>query len=389
MYLLYFLYFCTHINSFYFIIVPNADGGKSLFFLYNMTSQQILLTTFSFLPFVVCLFWFICFIVQHGKTDAAKHFFTLYIATCTVLYLCHALFFTVGLSYEMECLWTLCSLSVYPLFYGYLCRLTSSSYTLLQLVPWLVPGAVVAVAKYALPDAGIDRVRLLLFTIQVGTVCFFGIRKLKAFDKRLQMVYADTEGRDTTAVHHLLLAIIFISVLAGAANSIGKHFFGESLWLLIPISLAFSTMLFALSFICFNRDFTIDEFDIDYNEETDYRESSVQDNIELIGKKIDELMVEQHYFLKKDLKIGDLVKEIGSNRTYVSTYINRTHNSSFSDYTNSLRIEYAKNLLLTSPVNTKLTIIAEKSGYSSEQSFYRNFKKFAGMTPAEWIAKQH
>lgn len=354
-----------------------------------MTSQQILLTTFSFLPFVVCLFWFICFIVQHGKTDAAKHFFTLYIATCTMLYLCHALFFTIGLTYEMECLWTLCSLSVYPLFYGYLCRLTSSSYTLRQLVPWLVPGAVVAVAKYALPDAGIDRVRLLLFTIQVVTVCFFGIRKLKAFDKRLQMVYADTEGRDTTAVHHLLVAIIFISVLAGAANSIGKHFFGESLWLLIPISLAFSTMLFALSFICFNRDFTIDEFDIDYNEETDYRESSVQDNIELIGKKIDELMVEQHYFLKKDLKIGDLVKEIGSNRTYVSTYINRTHNSSFSDYTNSLRIEYAKNLLLTSPINTKLTIIAEKSGYSSEQSFYRNFKKFAGMTPAEWIAKQH
>lgn len=386
MYLLYFLYFCTHIYSFYFIIVPNADGGKSLFFLYNMTSQQILLTTFSFLPFVVCLFWFICFIVQHGKTDAAKHFFTLYIATCTVLYLCHALFFTVGLTYEMECLWTLCSLSVYPLFYGYLCRLTSSDYTMRKLLPWLLPGAAVAVARYCLPDAGIDRVRLLLFACQIVFVCYSGIRKLKAFDNRLQAVYADTEGRDTTAVHHLLVAIIFISVLAGAANSIGKHFFGESLWLLIPISLAFSTMLFALSFICFNRDFTIEQFDADNSDDQQTQEPATADAGEQIGRKLETLMVEQQFFLKKDLKIGDVVKEIGSNRTYVSNYINRTYRCSFSDYMNSLRIEHAKKLLLESSGNTKFALIAEQSGYSSEQSFYRNFRKFVGMTPAEWIA---
>ncbi len=348
-----------------------------------MTSYQLLRIVFSFLPFAVCLFWTICYIIQFRRNDAPKHFLTIYLIACMVLYLCHALFFTIGLSYEMECLWTLCSLSVYPLFYGYLCRLTSSDYSAKQLLPWLVPGAMVAVAKYLFPEAGIDKVRLLLFACQIVCVCYLGVRKLRTFDKELHSVYADTEGRDTTAVLHLLIAIIIVSILAGIANYIGKQFFGESLWLLIPISIAFSVMLFSLSYICFYRDFTIDQLNLDKETEQPKENSSFEDN-ELICKKMEQLMIEQHYFLKKDLRIGDVVKAIGSNRTYVSNYINKTYNCSFSDYVNRLRIEYAQKLLLSSK-GTKLTQIAEESGFASEQSFYRNFKKFVGMTPSDWL----
>lgn len=357
-----------------------------------MTSQQILHIVFSFLPFVVCLFWFITFIVQFGKSDKPKRFFMAYIGTCTVLYLCHGLFFTMGIPYEMECMWTLCSLSVYPLFYGYLCRLTSIDFSARKMLPWLAPGAIVAIAKYVLPEAGIDRARLLLFMCQIVAVCYYGIRKLNAFDRQVHSVYADTENRETTDVHNLLIAIICVSILAGVANSIGKQFFGESLWLLIPTSLAFSTMLFTLSYICFNRHFTIDQLTIDQKEgegaESHYKETEHQNSEELIGGKIEALMKEQNYFLKKDLKIGDVVKEVGSNRTYVSNYINRTFHCSFSDYMNCLRIEYAKQLILASQKDTKLTIIAEKSGFASEQSFYRNFKKFTSQTPSEWLKSQ-
>lgn len=351
-----------------------------------MTSLQVLHVAFSFLPFLVCLFWSICFAAQWRKTDGAKLYFINYLGTCTVLYLCHALYFTLGLSHEMECIWTLCSLSVYPLFYGYLCRLTSNDYKLKNLVLWLVPGVVVATLKYAFPDAGIDKARLLLFAVQIIGVCYLGINKLKVFDKKLQAVYADTEGRDTTSIHRLLIAIIIVSTLSGIANSIGKQLFGETLWLLIPISLAFSIMHFSLSHNCFNRNFTIDQFDCDEKDEDSSKEQSLQEDNEFIGKKIEMLMLERHYFLKKDLKIGDIVKEIGSNRTYVSNYINRTYHCSFSDYMNNLRIEYAKNLLASSASNTKLTQIAEESGYASEQSFYRNFKKFVGMTPVDWLS---
>ena len=353
-----------------------------------MASQDILRIAFSFLPFMVCLFWFICFAMQYGKADKPKHFFMAYIGTCTVLYLCHGLFFTSGISYEMECLWTLCSLSVYPLFYGYISRLTSIDYKASNLLPLLLPGVAVAIAKYALPDAGIDKVRVLLFACQIVCVCCFGIRMLNAFDRKLQAMYADTEGRDTTAVHHLLIVIIIVSFLAGIGNSLGKQFFGKSLWLLMSISLAFTTMQFALSYICFNRSFSVDQLDIDEDNDKEIKALNANDETEAIGRKIETLMVEQHYFIKKDLKITDLAKEIGSNRTYVSNYINRTFNSSFSDYINSMRIEYAKKLLENPSDNKKLVQIADESGFANEQSFYRNFKKFTGMTPAEWQANR-
>lgn len=349
-----------------------------------MTDTQILHTVFSFLPFAVCLFWFICFAVQMRKIDVAKRFYMGFLATCVMLYLCHALFFTLGLSYEMECVWTLCSLSAYPLFYGYLCRLTSGGPKVGSVALWLLPSFAIAATKYAFPDAGIDRVRLLLFVVQIVAVCFFGIRRLKAFDRKLQTVYADVESRDTTAVHQLLVAFIVVSVLSGVANSVGRQYFGESIWLLVAISLAFSTMLFALSYICFIRDFTIEQLNIDAAEESGADEAVTQDDGQ-IGLMVEALMHERHYFLRKDLKIGDVVREVGSNRTYVSNYINATHQCSFSDYMNQQRIEHAKRLLQEAGKSVKLAQIADDSGFANEQSFYRNFKKFTGMTPAEWL----
>ena len=99
-------------------------------------------------------------------------------------------------------------------------------------------------------------------------------------------------------------------------------------------------------------------------------------------------MRDKQVFLIKNLKINDVVKEIDSNRTYVSNYINSTYHCSFSDYINQLRIEHAKTLLLSSETATKLSSIAEASGYSSESSFYRNFQKVVGMTPNEFRNKR-
>ena len=61
---------------------------------------------------------------------------------------------------------------------------------------------------------------------------------------------------------------------------------------------------------------------------------------------------------------------------------------SFSNYINSLRVEHAKTLLLQNTENSKIATIANKSGFSSEQSFYRNFNKFTGMKPLEWAKKE-
>ena len=341
---------------------------------------------FSFIPFYVCLFWFITFITHYRKSDTAKRILTWFLFTCVVLYLCHALYFTVGLSHPMECLWTLCSLSVYPLYYAYICNLVSRPNAPFRLFLILLPGIIVAAAKFFLPLDEVDDARQMLCAIQIFGVIYFGYRKLRAFDREIANVYADTEGRDTTAVKHLLIAFVITSLCSTVANALGRHYFAQSDWMIFAVLTPFSVMLFALSYIGFTRNFSFEQFveDSKVNDEIPIENTSEKEERD-IGYCIEQIIITNQLYLTPNLKIGDVAKATGICRTYISTYINQTKGMSFSDYINGLRVEHAKNLLSHNTDNTKITTLATRSGFSSEQSFYRNFHKFTGMKPLEWV----
>lgn len=344
----------------------------------------MLRSLFCFIPFFVCLFWFITFITHYRKCDTAKKFLTWFLCICVVLYFCHALFFTVGLSHPMECLWTLCSLSVYPLYYAYICNLVSRPNTPHKLFLFLLPGIIVAVAKYFYPGDTVDNARKILFAIQVFIVIYFGYRKLHTFDRDIANVYADTEGRDTTAVKHLLIAFVITSLCSAIANALGRQYFAQSDWMVFAVITPFSVMLFALSYIGFIRDFSFEQFAEDSKEYTEQPTGNITAIEEReVGNSIEKFFITKQMYLTPNLKIGDVAKSTGICRTYISNYINQTKGMSFSDYINSLRVEHAKNLLSSNVENTKIATIATRSGFSSEQSFYRNFHKFTGMKPLD------
>lgn len=337
------------------------------------------------IPFLICLFWFIQYAINYRKNDMAKKMYMWFLATCVVLYFCHYLFFTVGLSHPMECLWTLCSLSVYPLFYAYIYRLTSHSLATSRLALILLPGVVVAFCKLLFPGDAMNIAQKIVNSIQIMLVAYYGYRRLRAFDKEVVNVYADVEGRDTETLKNLLIAFIFTSICSAVANFIGKQYFAGSNIALGGIMMTFSVMLYSLSYICYVREFSVEQLIDDTPLETE--ETDVTDNMQNnIGGKIEALMKDEQFFLTKNLKINDVSKRLGVCRTYVSNYINQTYGCNFSDYINKLRVEHAKQLLQSSP-NTKQMVIAESAGFSSEQSFYRNFRKFTGLSPAEWLKK--
>ena len=105
-----------------------------------------------------------------------------------------------------------------------------------------------------------DNARKLLFAVQVFIVIYFGYRKLRAFDREIANVYADTEGRDTTAVKHLLIAFVITSLCSAVANALDRQYFAQSDWILLAVITPFSVMLFALSYIGFTRDFSFEQF---------------------------------------------------------------------------------------------------------------------------------
>ena len=99
-------------------------------------------------------------------------------------------------------------------------------------------------------------------------------------------------------------------------------------------------------------------------------------------------MEEEQLFRQKDLHITDIAIHLGSNRTYVSNYINQELGLSFSDYINQYRIGYAQNMMTDSASAFSMLEISEQSGFANEVSFYRNFKKITGTTPNRWL-RQH
>lgn len=337
----------------------------------------MLRTLCSTFPFSVCLCWFVTFLLHTHSNDSAKRVLTIFLGTCSVLYLCHAFYFNGGLSLWGESLWVLCSLSVYPLYYVYITHLTCRPMANRYVVVCLTPGIVIAATTLLYPSPEADTARKIVNMIQIILVIYFGYHRLQSFDRELANVYADTEEASTKAIKLLLVAFVATSLFSSVANAVGKQNVAASNWL-IAILIPFGCLLYALSFIGYTRRFSQKQFQKDLEEER--TSGPADDNV--LGQKIDELLTTS-FCLTKNLKITDLAQEAGSCRTYVSNYINKRYNCSFSDYVNRVRIEHAKQLLLKDP-NIKMNVISEEAGYSCEQAFYRNFKRFAGMTPTQW-----
>ena len=91
---------------------------------------------------------------------------------------------------------------------------------------------------------------------------------------------------------------------------------------------------------------------------------------------------EKHIYLNPLLNINDLAQELGTNRTYVSNYINQQLHTTFYEYVNSWRVEQAMNLLKTTDL--PLQEVAIQSGFNSISSFRRYVVGKVGQTPSAY-----
>ncbi len=101
-----------------------------------------------------------------------------------------------------------------------------------------------------------------------------------------------------------------------------------------------------------------------------------------IAARLEEWIAADGY-TRPGLTITDVANDLLTNRTYLSSYINTTYDTTFREWITRLRIEYAKRLLLGSP---ELTVqdVSERSGFQSTSHFIRIFKERTACPPAKW-----
>ena len=144
-------------------------------------------------------------------------------------------------------------------------------------------------------------------------------------------------------------------------------------------------MWMAISYFISRHELVLEEFSDEANnqESADFvTETNVDENS--LASKIEYYFNEEKAFLNSRLKLSDVARAVGSNRSYVSNYFNKELGSTFFDYVNGLRVEYACELLLST--DDSIDSVAMRSGFNSPSTFYRVFQQVKGCTPANFRA---
>lgn len=365
----------------------------------------------SSLPMIVCgILSVLIALSLYDHRNMAKLKLLFFMATATVLYLAHFIYFNrlTTVIPLTDALYCFCNPAVFPLYYLYIEELTDYSPNrwrqALYLLPSLLCGLTVGllytlmdpqetatfVLHYLYDDefaslsglaywqAVIHVVVRIVFALQVPLVLFFGFRRITAYNAVVETNYSNIEGKRIVRVKTLLVLFAVTSLVAFVFNLIGRQRFIDGAEPLAIPAVLFSMLLLLIGHVGLNQQFSVQDIEAEVFMES---EPMAEDcGYSELLEKIRKLMSEEKLYLYPNLKVSDLAMRLNSNRNYVYNAINVEMGISFSDYINGQRIDYASKLLEAHP-EMSINDVMIKSGFTSTSAFYRNFKKFKGITP--------
>jgi AraC-like DNA-binding protein len=108
-----------------------------------------------------------------------------------------------------------------------------------------------------------------------------------------------------------------------------------------------------------------------------------------LAAQLDKLMAEHHIYRRNDLSLDALSQLLGTSKHSLSQILNEQKGQSFFDYVNFLRIEEAKQLLISSSkAELQIQDVAFMVGFNNKVTFNNTFKKLTGTTPSAWRKAQ-
>lgn len=209
----------------------------------------------------------------------------------------------------------------------------------------------------------------------------------RLYIKRIKSEYSDITNKDHYWINWCIACFTGGNIFYAITFTCGKpaiaqittYLFNFALWLIIFIYVDKSDKV--LDFSNINREMDSDENKVETQENELQFNGKDSTRERIIAEMKQKCEVEQIY-LMPELTLERLAAEIGTNRTYISRYLNDI-NMSYYQYINSFRIEKAKQLLTNNP-NLSIAEISEQCGYRSDATFRRVFRDFTGMSPMEF-----
>ena len=379
------------------------------------------------MPMYVCAFWSVLLLLDVITTrQVAKGRLLAYMVAATLLYSGHYVFFNhlTGLLPLSDTFYCTTNLAVFPLYYLYIKELTEPHWNRrwqwLLLVPAVVFGGVVGLLYVLMSpeetatfidsylyhnqvekltglawwQAIVHHGAKAVFALMIPPIVVLGFRKISRYNETVEANYADTDERRLWLVKTILVLFVVAALLAFAANAAGRYRFAGSLWLLPMSSVGFSVLQFLLGYAGHRQTFGINDLLHDMETNTPKAEHATttpaveeteQSNIlDELPALLTTTVSQELLYLQPDLKITDVAHLLHTNRTYISRVLTEEMGTTFADFINRQRIDYACKLMQQQP-QPPVNELARDSGFSSVSSFYRNFKLYKGCSPKDYL----
>lgn len=366
-------------------------------------------------PTFVSLWWSVMLFRESKEKLPARNLLGFFMLASSVVFFSHVIYFSKDYKVYLYIDWfyTLCSLSVYPLFYIYVKMLTSEKGFEKKDFLYLSPALFFSILSgivYLLMDDAAEYMRLVLtnknlknldfpkiyniqkniivisrmfFFFQILFYMYYGLRDLRTYRKKVSNFYSNVEGRDLKWLRSLTIILALTACVSAVTNFVGREMFLDgSYWVLLPAS-SFAILLFYIGYLGYKDFFSIKDYILESAESEDKKEIS-NPLLSHIYEELVPLFENEKVFVRSDLRINEVSLMLQTNRAYVSRAINEICGCSFSDFVNKYRINEAKRLML---FNKTIDEIAEQSGFSSTSSFIRVFKEFENITPGQYQKK--
>lgn len=292
----------------------------------------------------------------------------------------------MNLSTYFLCYWLFSSALTTLLYRFYVTRRRMATH----LAQWLLFTLAAGIILKWLPEGTTQKIGLL--AMAAWLVCYgltLARRLIKAY-RRAVRLFDDTLSDDIAAYIRWLSIFTYWAVIFGVGCGLLTFLPDRYIFLWVFSSIPFYVYLFCsyMNYLLFyeqvERALEADTLtEPAAADDTPEPAAAMPTSIRTdIAARLEEWIAADGY-TRPGLTITDVANDLLTNRTYLSSYINTTYDTTFREWITRLRIEYAKRLLLGSP---ELTVqdVSERSGFQSTSHFIRIFKERTACPPAKW-----